>query len=78
MTSIDAREITQMTALQLGCKLVRLEDRLIEDLDASSIDLVNLIAALEDRYRISVREEDIATLRTVADVQALVNRLMEP
>ena len=75
--TIDVREITQITALQLGCKNVQLEDHLVEDLDASSVDLVNLTVAIEDRYRIVVGEEDAATLRTVSDLHALVTRLSE-
>lgn len=75
--TVDARDITQMTGLQLGRKNVRLEDRLVEDLDASSVDLVNLTVAIEDRYQIAVREEDAATLRTVADLHALVTRLSD-
>ncbi|MCP4202715.1 MAG: acyl carrier protein [bacterium] len=74
--TVDTREITQMAALQLGCENVRLEDRLLEDLAASSVDLVNLTVALEDRYGIAIREEDVAALRTVADLHALVDRLL--
>ncbi len=73
--TIDPREIAQMVALQLGCKDVRSEDRLIEDLGASSVDVVNLIGALEDRYGIAIGEEDVAVLRSVADVHTLVGRL---
>lgn len=72
--SIDTREITRMVALQLGSEQVRFEDRLVEDLDASSIDIVNLTVAIEERYRIAISEEDTAVLRTVADVHALVTR----
>ena len=75
--TIDAREILQITALQIGCKRVELEDRLVEDLDASSVDLVNLTVAIEDRYRIVVAEEDAAKLRTVGDLYALVARLSD-
>lgn len=73
--AVDTRGILQLAAVQLGCKQVRLEDRLVEDLDASSIDLVNLTVALEDRYRITIREEEAATLHTVGDIHALVDRL---
>jgi acyl carrier protein len=74
MTS-NAQEVARMVAVQLGRRQVRLEDHLVEDLGASSLDIVNLTVAIEDRYRIAIREEEAATLRTVADVHALVLRL---
>ena len=73
--TIDDREIARMIAVQLGARRVRPADRLVEDLDASSVDVVNLTVALEERYRIAIREEEAASLRTVSDVHALVNRL---
>ena len=73
--TIDAKDIAQIVGVQLGCANVRFEHRLVEDLDATSVDVVNLTVAIEDRYQIVVREEDAATLRTVADLHALVTRL---
>ncbi|MDH3745906.1 MAG: phosphopantetheine-binding protein [Acidobacteriota bacterium] len=73
--AVDAQDIVQLTRLQLGLSGVRLEDRLLEDLHVSSLDLVNLTVAIEDRFGISIREEDAATLCTVADLHNLVGRL---
>ncbi len=67
-------EIQRLVALQLGKRRVAAGDRLVEDLGAESIDLVNLVATVEDRYGIEVAEEELATLRTVADVFALARR----
>jgi acyl carrier protein len=36
-----------------------------EDLDADSLDLYELVMELEDRYGISISEEQAATIRTV-------------
>jgi acyl carrier protein len=41
--------------------------RFKEDLDADSLDLYELVMELEDRYGISVSEEQAATIRTVGD-----------
>ncbi len=68
-------EIQKLVALQLGKRRVAPEDRLVEDLGAESIDLVNLVATVEDRYGIEVAEEELADLLTVADVHALARRL---
>ena len=63
--------------MQLGREEVGSDDRLIEDLGAESADLVNVLANLEDRYRIAIDEEDAAALCTVGDVERLVARLLE-
>ncbi len=67
-------EIQKLVALQLGKRRVAAGDRLVEDLGAESIDLVNLVATVEDRYGIEVAEEELAELRTVADVHELARR----
>ena len=43
------------------------ESRFKEDLDADSLDLYELVMELEDRYGVSVPEEDAARIRTVGD-----------
>ncbi len=67
-------EIQKLVALQLGKRRVAAGDRLVEDLGAESIDLVNLVATVEDRYDIEIAEEELAELRTVADVHELARR----
>jgi acyl carrier protein len=66
MMTID--DIRDLVALQLGLRSVAAGDRLIEDLGAESADVVNLVAAVEDKYGIEIAEEEIADLRTVGDV----------
>ncbi len=72
-----SRDVLDLVATQLGSHEVESRQRLVEDLGAESADLVNLIASLEDRYGISIGEEEAAALETVADVEALVARLLE-
>lgn len=67
-------EIRDLVAVQLGARTVAAGDRLVEDLGAESADVVNLVAAVEDKYAIAVEEEEIADLRTVRDVFELVRR----
>jgi len=52
----------------------RPEDDLIADLQLDSVGLLTLVVALEDRFRIVLAEEDSASVRTVADLAALVSR----
>jgi len=70
-TTLD--EIVELVRIQLGAAVVRPEDRLIEDLDAESADLVNIIAAAEDRYGITVDEKELATVTTVAEIFEMIS-----
>jgi acyl carrier protein len=46
--------------------------RFKEDLDADSLDLVELVMGLEEQFDITVPEEDLANVATVADAVTLV------
>lgn len=54
------------------------EDSLLrEELGIGSIEMLTLVAELEDIFHITVRERDIRDVETVADVVELVLRLIE-
>jgi acyl carrier protein len=44
-----------------------------DDLDADSLDLVELVMALEEEFDIEVPDEDVEAIRTVGDVQTYVS-----
>ena len=44
------------------------EASFVDDLNADSLDLVELIMAFEDSFKLKISEEDSAKLRTVGDV----------
>ncbi len=46
--------------------------RFKEDLDADSLDLYELVMELEDRYGITVSEEQAARIKTVGDAVSFV------
>jgi acyl carrier protein len=46
--------------------------RFKEDLDADSLDLYELVMELEDRYGITVSEQDAARIETVGDAVSFV------
>jgi acyl carrier protein len=48
------------------------EARFKEDLDADSLDLVEFVMALEERFDISVPEEDLDGVETVGQALTLV------
>jgi acyl carrier protein len=71
---ITIEDVQSLVGLQLGVHNVSEEARFIEDLGAESIDLVNLIAAAEDRYNVCFDEEKIARVRTVQELYDLIKK----
>lgn len=69
--------VIEIVSVQLGRREVEAADRLIEDLGAESADLVNLAAAIDDRFGVFIGEEAFVELRTVADLEALVQGEMQ-
>ncbi len=65
-------DIERLVAEELGRKKVSPEDRLIEDLGADSLEVVSIIAAVEERYRIRIEEAELPDLSTVAELYACV------
>ena len=53
--SMDAEEIT-------------LDSSFIDDLNADSLDIVELIMALEDELEMEIPDEDVENFKTVGDV----------
>ena len=74
MTDISIEEINEIVALQLGVHVVTAQDRLMEDLGAESADIANIIAAVEEKYHIVVKESEIARIFTPADLLQLVEK----
>ncbi len=55
------------TEFELETAVITDSTRFKEDLDADSLDLYELVMELEDRYGVSVPEEDAASIKTVGD-----------
>jgi acyl carrier protein len=53
--------------LEVDAGTISEQTRFKEDLDADSLDLYELVMELEDRYGISVSEEQAAKIKTVGD-----------
>ena len=47
---------------------VTMEASLTEDLEADSLDAVELNMALEDAFGVSIPDEELASMKTVADI----------
>ncbi len=72
MTTVNMEDITTLVSLQLGIRKVSPRDRLLEDLGAESADVANLIARVEEKYQITMKEPEIAKISTAEDLFELV------
>jgi acyl carrier protein len=57
--SVDAAKVTK-------------EASFADDLEADSLDLAELVMALEDEFDITVEEEELGDIKTVGDALAMV------
>lgn len=63
-------KMKEILAEQLGCDagMITEETSFKDDLGADSLDLLEVIMALEDEYGIEMNTEDLSDLNTVGDV----------
>ena len=54
--------------LDIDTSEVTLESRFKEDLDADSLDLFELVMALEDEYEVEIPSEELEDMKTVGDI----------
>ena len=54
--------------LSLEADSITMESNLIDDLGADSLDAVQIVMAAEDRFEITVEDEDIEKMTTVGDI----------
>jgi acyl carrier protein len=52
---------------------VTMEAEFIGDLNADSLDLVEVIMALEQEFEVEIKDEDAENIRTVADAVQYIN-----
>lgn len=74
---VEADVVKELIAVQLGALSVDENDRIVEDLGAESMDIVNIIAAVEERYDIHIEESLLPDIATVGDLVGLVQRQVE-
>lgn len=74
MTAIE-KEVIDIIVEQLGVDAddVSLEKSFVEDLNADSLDLTELIMTFEERFGFEISEEDAEKLKTVGDVVSYIN-----
>lgn len=56
---------------------INMETSFKDDLNADSLDLVELIMALEDEFDLQVDDNDVDKINTVGDAVNYINKLIE-
>lgn len=68
--------VKKIIATQLGIDEAKIKTstRILEDLQADSLDMIEMITELESEFDISISDDEIATLKTVQDVVDFCNK----
>ena len=63
-------KVVEILAEQLDADkdAITADTRIAEDLNADSLDVVELLMAIEDEFEVEIPDEDIETMKTVGDV----------
>lgn len=70
-------KIKEITAEALGTEAENLtaETSFKEDLGADSLDLFELVMALEEEFEVEIPSEDLEDIKTIGDVEAYIQKL---
>ena len=68
-------KVKELLSNQLGVKenKITMESRVLEDLGADSLDVVEMLMTLEDEFGIEVSEDEAVNLKTVADIVKIID-----
>ena len=63
-------EVISIISKTLGIDKKKINEKtnLIADLDVESLDLVDLVVAIEEKYQMEIPDQDIKNLQTVEDI----------
>ena len=67
----------QLEAIKVPGAREATPDNTWTDLDVDSLDLVELVKSLEDRFDITISDDDLKPIESVGDAIALTMRLVE-
>jgi len=69
MVNVEDRvKSTIVNQLGVDIKNVKLNSSLIDDLGADSLDIVELVMAMEEEFGLEIPDEDAEKIKTVGDV----------
>jgi acyl carrier protein len=69
---IELDDVCRTVGLVLGRRDPKADDRIQEDLGGESIDVLNVVVTLEQKYGISIDEDAMSRVSTVRDLYHLL------
>ena len=76
----ETKQVLEILTKELGVEQSQLttDARLMEDLGADSLSLVEINMALEDRFNLTIPDERLERVQTVGDIFELLAELLQP
>lgn len=67
-------KVKKIVSEQLGCAedSIKIDSAFVEDLGADSLDLTELIMAMEEEFDIEIDDEDAQAMKTVKDAVSYI------
>ncbi len=74
---MELEKLARMVAdvLSVDPREVSLETTFMEDLGADSLDIFQIVTAIEEEYDITITEQDATKVNTVKEALALIEKL---
>ncbi|AKT90046.1 acyl carrier protein [Campylobacter ureolyticus RIGS 9880] len=70
----DVRDVV-VEQLSVDADAVKLDSKIVEDLGADSLDVVELIMALEEKFDVEIPDSDAEKLLSIKDVVDYIEKL---
>ncbi len=69
-------EVREIMVDTLGCdeEKITLEASLADDLNIDSLDAVELVMAIEEKYGIKIPDEELGNMKKVSDIVAAIEK----
>ena len=77
MPTVSIDEIKKLVGMQLGKRHVNDTDRFVEDLGAESADVANIVATVEEKFGVTIKESEIARMFTSEDLFTLIQKRIQ-
>ncbi|AGV10383.1 acyl carrier protein [Campylobacter coli] len=75
MATFDDVKAVVVEQLSIDADAVKMESKIIEDLGADSLDVVELIMALEEKFEVEIPDSDAEKLIKIEDVVNYIENL---
>ncbi|HEC2791494.1 TPA: acyl carrier protein [Campylobacter jejuni] len=75
MATFDDVKAVVVEQLSIDADAVKMESKIIEDLGADSLDVVELIMALEEKFEVEIPDSDAEKLIKIEDVVNYIDSL---